>query len=351
MAAHLTGLPRERYRCPMEVLRLYGPGDVRVVTEPDPVPAVGEDLVRLTAVGLCGSDLHWYEDGRIGTTRVTGSLVLGHEMGGVIATGPAAGQRVAVEPAKPCGSCESCRAGSNNLCKLVAFCGHGATDGGLRTLMAWPRRLLLPVPETLVGDEVALLEPLGIALHAIGLGHVRAGMSAGVYGCGPVGLLLIRALRAVGVERVLATDARPHRVAAALASGADEARLTAIEGQPDGVEDWGPVDVAFEAAGEDAALETALRTVRIGGRVVVVGIPPSDRHSFQAGLAREKGVTIAMSRRMQSQHMLRAIELVEAGVVDLSGLITDRYPIAEGVAAFDALVARAGLKVVVKPTD
>ena len=335
----------------MEVLRLYGAGDIRVVTEPDPVAAAGEELVRITAVGLCGSDLHWYEDGSIGSTRVTDPLVLGHEMGGVIASGPSAGERVVVEPANPCGTCAVCRAGHSNLCKAVAFCGHGTTDGGLRTLMAWPRRLLLPVPDTIAGDDVALLEPLGIALHALELGHVRGGMSAGVYGCGPVGLLLIRALRAAGVTRILATDARPHRLEAARASGADDVRLTTVGGQPDGVEAWGPVDVAFEVAGEDAALATALRTVRIGGRVVVVGIPPTDRYSFQAGMAREKGLTLVLSRRMKPQHMLRAIELVDHGVIDLSGLISTTYAISEGTAAFEALMSRAGLKIVVKPSQ
>ena len=335
----------------MEVLRLYGAGDIRVTNEPDPEPRPGEALVRLTAVGLCGSDLHWYEDGGIGTARVDGSLVLGHEMGGVIAAGPSEGQRVVVEPANPCGECTMCRAGHNNLCENVKFCGHSDTDGGLRTLMAWPRRLLMPVPDTIVGDDVALLEPLGIALHATGLGQVRAGMSVGVYGCGPVGLLLIRALRAAGVARIQASDALSHRLEAAAISGADEVRLTAVDGQPDDVDQWGPVDIAFEVAGEDAALETALRTVRVGGRVVVVGIPPTDRHSFAAGLAREKGLTLVLSRRMKSQHMLRAIELVDDGAVDLSGLISDSYPLSEGVAAFDALVARAGLKIVVKPTN
>ena len=333
----------------MEVLRIHAAADVRLHDEPTPLPAPDEELVRITAVGLCGSDLHWYEDGGIGRARISEPLVLGHEVGGVIADGPREGLRVAVEPARPCGHCATCLAGDANLCADVRFCGHGTTHGGLRTFMAWPRRLLLPVPERMADDEVALLEPLGIALHAIGLAHVRAGMSAGVFGCGPVGLLLIRTLRALGLGPILATDALPHRVEAALASGATEARLSSVEGQPDDIDSWGPVDVAFEVAGEDAAVETALRMVRLGGRVVVVGIPPTDRTTFGASLAREKGLTLVMSRRMQSQHLLRAIELVDDGVVDLGGLITARYPMREGRAAFEALVSRAGLKIVVQP--
>jgi L-iditol 2-dehydrogenase len=334
----------------MEVLRLHGARDVRVHQEPDPIPAPGEDLVRVTAVGLCGSDLHWYEDGGIGFDKVTSPLVLGHEMGGVIASGPREGVRVVIEPANPCGHCGACRAGDANLCPNVKFCGHAPVDGSLRTYMAWPQRLLLAVPDAIPDDHVALLEPLGIALHALDLGHVRAGMSAGVFGCGPIGLMIIRALRAAGTSRIVATDALPHRVEAALASGADEAHLTPVEGLPDGIANWQPVDVAFEAAGEDAALEASNIAVRLGGRVVVVGIPPTNRHSFTARYARGKGLALIFARRMKFIHMLQAIELVDHGLVSLDGLITSVHPLGEGAAAFDALVARSGLKIIVKPS-
>jgi L-iditol 2-dehydrogenase len=346
----LTGARGTTYRWAMEVLRLHGADDVRIHQEPDPVPEPGEELVRVTAVGLCGSDLHWYEDGGIGESVVVEPLVLGHEMGGVIESGPRQGERVVVEPADPCGRCEACRAGHGNLCPDVRFCGHAPIHGGLRTYMTWPQRLLLPAPDSIVGDRVALLEPLGIALHAIDLGHFRGGMSAGVYGTGPIGLLLIRALRAMGASRIVATDAREHRVAAALASGAHEAFLTSVQGQPDGIDSLEKVDVGFEVAGEDAALVSALINVRLGGRVVVVGIPPTNRHSFPAKLARGKGLTLAWSRRMKAIHMLRAIELADHGLVSLEDMITATYPLAEGARAFEDLVARDGLKIIIKPS-
>jgi L-iditol 2-dehydrogenase len=333
----------------MEVLRLHGAKDVRVHEEPDPVPGPGEEIVSITAVGLCGSDLHWYEDGGIGEDVVKEPLVLGHEMGGIVMTGPRAGERVVIEPANPCGHCSVCIAGHGNLCPHVRFCGHAPIDGGLRTRMAWPQRLMLPVPDTVDGDEVALLEPLGVGLHAIDLAHWRPGMSAGVFGAGPIGLLLIRALRAAGASRIVATDVLPHRVEAALASGADEAYLATGSGLPDGIESWAPLDVGFEAAGEDAALEAALLAVGLGARVVVVGIPPTNRHAFPAKPARGKGLTLAFARRMKSVHMLRAIELVDHGLVSLDGPITESYPLASAASAFDALVARSGLKLVVTP--
>jgi L-iditol 2-dehydrogenase len=335
----------------MEVLRLHGAKDVRVHQEPEPVAIPGEEIVRVTAVGLCGSDLHWYEDGGIGESVVGEPLVLGHEMGGVVMSGPREGERVIIDPADPCGHCPVCRAGNANLCPDVKFCGHAPIHGGLREMMNWPQRLLVPVPDSIEGDDIALLEPLGIALHGIDLGHFKAGMSAGVFGSGPIGLLLIRALRAMGAGRIVATDALPHRVEAALASGADEAYLTAVDGQPDGISEWQKLDAGFELAGEDAALVSALITTQLGGRVVVLGIPPSNQHSFPAKLPRGKGLNIIWSRRMKASHFTRAIEMVDHGLVSLEGLITGVFPLGEAAKAFDDLVARNGLKIVVKPTE
>lgn len=332
------------------MLRLHGAKDVRVHQEPEPVVAPGEELVRVTAVGLCGSDLHWYEDGGIGESVVDEPLVLGHELGGVVMSGPREGERVIVEPANPCGRCEHCLVGDNNLCPTVRFLGHAPVHGGLRTLMNWPQRLLLPAPDSIKGDHIALLEPLGIALHGIDLGHFKPGMSAGVFGVGPIGLFIVRVLRAMGDGRIIASDVKQHRVEAALASGADEAWPTGEDGLPAGIRDVPKVDVAFEVAGEDGALITSMIATKPGGRVVVVGIPPSNRHSFPAGEVRRKGLTVAWSRRMKAIHMLRAIELADHGMVSLDDMITATYPLAEAARAFDDLVARDGLKIVVKPT-
>ena len=335
----------------MEVLRLHGASDVRVHQEPEPVAAPGEELVRVTAVGLCGSDLHWYEDGGIGESVVDEPLVLGHELGGVVVSGPREGERVIVEPANTCGTCEFCRLGNGNLCPNVRFLGHAPVHGGLRTLMNWPQRLLLPAPDSIKGDHIALLEPLGIALHGIDLSHFKPGMSAGVFGVGPIGLFLVRTLKAMGASRVIASDVNPHRVEAALASGADEAWVTEEDGLPAGIHDVAKVDIGFEVAGEDGALISAMIVTKPGGRVVVVGIPPSNQHSFPAGEVRRKGLTVAWSRRMKAIHMLRALELADHGVVSLEDMITATYPLAEGDRAFADLVARNGLKIVIKPTE
>ena len=308
------------------------------------MPARGEELVRVAAVGLCGSDRHWFVEGGIGDATLTRPLVLGHEVAGVVVDGPRRGTRVAVDPADPCRRCELCLGGQGNLCPQLRFLGHGETDGGLRTLLSWPAHLLHPLPASIADAEAPLLEPLGIALHAVDLAAPRPGMSAGVYGCGPIGLLLIHLLRTIGFGTIVATDLLPHRVEAARAMGATEARLGTSHDA-----DLTAVDVAFEAAGDDRAVEDGVRSVRPGGRVILVGIPPDDRTSFPASVARRKGLSLVLCRRMTGADLPRAIRLVEAGRLDLASLITDVRPLEAADAAFEALVDRRGIKVVVEP--
>lgn len=333
----------------MRVARLHGIRDLRVCDEPAPPPSPGRTLVRVTAVGLCGSDLHWYEEAAIGDARLSRPLVLGHEFAAVIVSGPRAGERVAVDPADPCGACGPCLAGRSNLCPAIRFAGHGPTDGALRSQMAWPERLCHRLPDALPDDEAALLEPVGVALHALDLATVELGGRAGVFGCGPLGLLLIQLLRLAGAGHIVATDRLAHRVAAAARLGADAAILVG-RGERAEILAGQPIDVAFEVAGDDDALEDALNAVRPGGRVVLVGIPPGDRTTFTAGLARRKGLTLMLARRMAAADLPRGIELARSGRLALGPLITERFPLARAPEAFAALATRRGLKVIVNPS-
>jgi L-iditol 2-dehydrogenase len=319
----------------VKALRLHGPGDLRLHDEPEPQPGNGEALLRVTAVGLCGSDRHWFVEGSIGDALLREPLVLGHEFVGTIESGARAGERVVADPADPCLSCSVCLSGQPHLCTQLRFAGHGSTDGALRTLLAWPERLMHPLPDSLPDAEAVLLEPLGVALHALDLGLVRLGTAAGVFGCGPLGLLLVELLRTAGVS-VAAADPLPHRAAAA-------EQLGAALGAGNGL------DVAFEVAGDDEALAAAADAVRPGGRIVLVGIPDGDRTSFTASTVRRKELTIALCRRMTPADLPRAIRLAETGRIELAPLVTGRYPLADWEHAFDHLVERRGLKAVVEP--
>ncbi len=336
----------------MIALRLHGRRDLRLHHEPAPTPADGELLVRVTTVGLCGSDRHWFVEGSIGDAVLAQPLVLGHEFGGTIESGPRAGERVALDPAISCGRCVACLSGQRHLCLELRFAGHGSTDGALRTLLPWPEQLAHRLPDSVSDVEGALLEPLGVALHALDLGRVGAGTTVAVFGCGPIGLLLLQALRVAGATTILATDRLSHRVAAAAAMGAlnaldaDEALAdrALIERLP-----LGGVDVSFETAGDDAALASAIDTVRPGGRIVVVGIPRDDRMSFIASAARRKGLTLLLCRRMKATDLPRALRLAEAGRVQLEPLVSHRYALSEWREAFRTLTGRHGLKVVIEP--
>jgi L-iditol 2-dehydrogenase len=336
----------------MKALRLHGVGDLRLADEPSPVPGPAEALVRVTAVGICGSDLHWYDESGIGGAVLRQPLILGHEASGVIVDGPRAGQRVALDPQVPCRACETCAAGRGHLCPRVRFLGHSVTDGAMCELLAWPVANLVPLPDAIDDVAGAMLEPLGVGIHALRLARVRPGDSVGVFGCGPIGLLLIQLARASGATTIVATDRLPHRVDAARSLGAVAALVEGgIERDVllDATAGRG-VDAAIEIAGEDDAIETAVILARPAGTVVVAGIPAGDHSTIATSIARRKGLDLRFSRRM-GQVYPRAIALVESGLVEVSSLVTHRFAIAEFEAAFRAAVRRDGLKVILDPSS
>jgi L-iditol 2-dehydrogenase len=334
----------------MRVLRLHGARDARLADEPVPVPGPGEALVRVTAVGICGSDLHWFTEGAVGEASLSRPLVLGHEAAGVIADGPRAGERVAIDPSVPCGRCATCARGLGHLCPGVRFLGHGTNDGALRDNLAWPEAQLVPIPDGIDDVGGAMLEPLGIAIHALRLARLRPGDRIGIFGAGPIGQLLIQLARASGAAQVVATDRLAHRVAAArrlgaiaelVTNGSERAALleaTAGEG----------VDTAIEIAGDDDAIGAAIELVKPAGVVVIAGIPGGLSVSITGAAARRKGLDLRFARRMNRVYP-QAIELVTRGLVDLDLVAGDRYPLSDGPAALAAAARRAGGKVMVLP--
>lgn len=330
----------------MKSIRLHGTGDLQIHDESTPIPADGEKLIRVKSVGICGSDLHWFREGEIGDAKLEHPLVLGHEFAGVTDDG----QRVAIDPAIPCGHCEFCKQGHPNLCENLIFAGHGSTDGGLREWIAWSEKSLFLIPDSLSEDEGAMLEPLGVAIHTVDLGKLQAGMTVAVFGCGPIGLLIIQLAKLSGAANIIATEPLSHRLEAAKSFGAgdvffsgDPARLSQIRAATHGR----GVDVAFEAAGVQEAVDDAFAAVRPGGKVILAGIPDDDKTCFSASSARRKGLTIKLVRRMKHTYP-RAIELVEKGLVDVHSLVTHRFALEQSAEAFQVAQRRAGLKIIIE---
>lgn len=330
----------------MKAIRLHARGELRVHDEPTPVPTAQEKLLQVKAVGICGSDLHWFAEGGIGDAQLERALVLGHEFAGVTHRG----ERVAVDPAIPCRACEFCQSGHPNLCERLVFAGHGLQDGALREWMAWDERNLFPIPDSLTYADGAMLEPLGVAIHAVDLAHLKAGMTVGVFGCGTIGLLILQLARVCGAVTIVATDLLPHRLEAARSLGATNViRAEGSTEVPEVLAATGGhgADVAFEVAGEQEAVETSFAAVRPGGKVILVGIPSDDHTSFPASVARRKGLTIKLVRRMKHTYP-RAIELVSTGLVEVRSLVTHRFPLERTSEAFAIAQRREGIKVMVE---
>ncbi len=335
----------------MIAARLHAIGDIRLHEESIPTLNQGEGLLRVTAVGICGSDLHWFTDGTTGDGSIVSPFILGHEFAGVVEGGNNAGRRVAVDPLVPCGSCEFCKEGNPNLCPKQIFAGHYPQEGAMREFMAWPEKNFHNLPDSFTNEDGAMLEPLGVAIHTVDLGKVKPGMIVGIYGCGPIGLLAVQLVRELGAERIIVSDKLSHRIEAAQDFGATDVFLYRQGEENDEIlaaTNNRGVDVAFEIAGENDAVETAVETCKPGGYVVLCGISPANRTSFTASTARRKGLTLKIVRRMKHTYP-RAIQWVESGRIDLHSLVTHRFSLAESAEAFETASRREGLKVVVNP--
>uniref|UniRef100_A0A7C1FG68 Alcohol dehydrogenase n=1 Tax=Caldilinea aerophila TaxID=133453 RepID=A0A7C1FG68_9CHLR len=324
----------------MLAARLHGPRDLRVerVPKPDP-PGPGQALLRVTAVGVCGSDLHTYQDARIGDTVVEAPLILGHEFAGVVeAVGPESydgnfqplrpGTRVAVDPAQPCGRCEMCEQGHPNLCHRLHFCGTYPDPGSLSEYMVMPAHSCFPIPDAMDDASAALLEPLGIAIHAVDLAKVRVADSAVILGAGPIGLYILQVARLAGADPVYVVDQFPWRLALAARYGGVPINFKQVDPVAAIRETTAGrgVDIAIEAAWADHSIQWAAEMARLGGRLVLVGIPGPDKLEMKHSTARRKGLTIRLSRRMKHVYP-RAIKLWASGAVDLTGIVSHRFPL------------------------
>jgi L-iditol 2-dehydrogenase len=331
----------------MRVSVLRGAGDLAVEERPDPTPAPHEVLVRVVSVGVCGSDVHYFEHGRIGSHVVDSPLVLGHEASGeVVGVGSSVtrlsvGQRVSIEPGVPDFSCGQCLAGRYNLCEDMRFFATPPIDGAFAELVTVHEQFAHPVPDALSDDAAALLEPLSVGLWACRRGAVGAGSRVLVTGAGPVGLVAAQSALALGAASVIVTDVNEHRLTMAEelgATGAVDVSSTPVS--ESGLE----VDVLLECSGHPAATADALRVVAPAGHVVLVGMG-ADEMSLPVSRIQERELTLTGTFRY-AHTWPTAIALAASGRVQLDRLVTGHYGLEQ---VRDALTVARTDPHVVKP--
>ena len=317
----------------MDAAVLHGIRDIRIEQRPVPKVQAEEVLVRVRAVGVCGSEIHYYREGRIGDAVVTDPIIPGHESSGEIAAvGPGVkglkkGQRVAVEPGRPCWACEYCAKGSYHLCRAMTFCGTPPHDGAYREYMAWPARLCFPLPRHVSFAAGAMIEPAAVGFQAVKVAPVALGDTVLVIGCGSIGLVTIQAALLSGASRVIAADVLDYRLRVAKGLGVD---TTLNPGRVDVVgkvlELTGGrgVDVAFEAFGSAETFQQAIDAVKPGGKAGLIGIPAEDELPLTLHHARRREVHIQMVRRFVHEYD-RVIAMLAARKLNLDYLVTHRF--------------------------
>ncbi|WP_214364522.1 NAD(P)-dependent alcohol dehydrogenase [Pseudonocardia sp. H11422] len=335
----------------MRVAVLRGVGDMAMEQRPVPRPGPGEVLVRVTAVGMCGSDVHYYEHGRIGDFVVEQPLVLGHEPAGEVVdlgagvTRARIGQRVSIEPGRPCFTCTQCLTGRYNLCPDMRFFATPPVDGALCEYVAVHESFAHPVPDSMSDDAAALLEPLSVGVWAARKGGAGPGSRVLVNGAGPIGLVTVQVAVASGAAEVVVADVNPARLVLAGQLGATGSIDVSVS--PVDEEGYEP-DVLLECSGNPRATRSAIGAVAPGGRAVLVGSGSDDIPLPLSALQRREIELVGTFRYANTWPT--AIALASSGRVDLDALVTGHFGLDDAELALTAAARDAtAVKAVVRP--
>ncbi len=311
-----------------------------------PMPKIREDhdiLIKMKVVGVCGSDVHYYTLGKIGSQVVQYPFPVGHEGAGeVVEVGSAVtsvkpGDRIAIEPAMPCGECDQCKVGRPHTCRKLRFLGcPGQSDGCLSEYIVMPESSCFRITDNLTYTEAAISEPLAIGLYAVNQSIPLKGATVGILGFGPIGMSVLLSAIAKGAERIFVTDLVDERLQIARECGA------IWTGNPEKVDVIKEVkteeplllDVVFECCGKQDAIDQSVELLKPGGKLMVIGIPAFDRWSFPVDPMRHKEICIQNVRR-QNHTVEEALELMEQKRIDVGKMATHRFPFSKTKEAFD----------------
>ena len=338
----------------MRVAVLNGPGDVEVVDRPTPTPGADEVLVRVLAVGVCGSDTHYFDHGRIGRFVVESPLVLGHEASGVIeAVGrnvddARVGQRVSIEPGVPCRACEQCLSGRYNLCPDMQFHATPPVDGSLAEHVTIHHAFAHAVPESVSDEAAALLEPLSVGVWACRKGAVGPGSRVLVTGAGPIGLVCVQVARACGASEIVVADLNEQRLSVARELGATRTISSGHQSITDGYAGQPTPEVLLECSGHPGATGDGIRALAPAGHAVLIGMG-GDELPLPLSVVQERELLITGTFRYAGTWPT-AIALAASGQVDLERLVTGRFALADTAAALTAARDTPGaIKSVITP--
>ena len=329
----------------MKAMRLTGIRSMEMQTVPTPAVVRDSDvLIQMTRVGVCGSDVHYYTVGKIGSQVVEFPFTVGHEGAGIVKQVGAAvsrvkpGDHVAIEPAMPCFECDQCLAGRPHTCRKLRFLGcPQQAEGCLSEYLVMPETSCFVLPASVSDDEGALSEPLAIGVYAVKGSIPMRGATVGILGAGPIGLSVLFAARAQGAGRIYVTDKIEARLAMARKAGAD---WGGNPGTGDVVaaitrEEPAQLDVVFECCGQQEALDQGIDLLKPGGKLMIVGIPPTlDRVSFKIDALRRKELCLQNVRR-QNHCVQPALDMIARRDFDVNVMLTHRFPFSRTQAAFD----------------
>jgi len=311
---------------------------------PDPqIREPNEVKIKMLALGICGSDIHYYTQGKIGSQKVTFPFTVGHEGAGlVVETGAEVtrvkpGDKVAIEPSLPCGYCDQCLSGRPHTCRNIKFLGcPGQAEGALSEYIIMPEHNCLLLPENLNADHGSISEPLAIGIYSVIKSGGVKGKKTGILGYGPIGMSVMLAARAEGAEKIYVTDKIEERLAIAAEENADYYGNPLKENIVEKIREYEPsgLDVVFECCGQQEALDQSVDLLKPGGKIIVVGIPEFDNWSVNVENTRRRELMIQFIRR-QVNCTETAIEMMKSGMIDISRMVTHRFPFKRTKDAFD----------------
>ena len=320
---------------------IHGAEDLRIEDVPCPQPGPDQALVKMGAAGICGSDMHYFRDGQIGKFKIQEPLIPGHEASGVIAslganvTGLKEGQRVAINPSHPCGTCSRCREGRENLCDSMFFLGSASVfphaQGMFREYFLISAKQCIPVSNQVSLEELALSEPFSVGLHAVNRAGNLCGKKVLISGSGTIGCMVLLAAKLDGAAQVTMVDVLEEPLAIARKVGADQTLCVKPSAAPS-PELLNEFDVAFEVSGAASALGNCIELVRRGGTIVQVGTLPLEGVHLFANQIMVKELDIRGSMRFGNVFS-KAVQLLESQRLNVQPILTGRFPIAEAAKA------------------